>query len=149
MEHIILTQTAFLNCKWEPSPNLKRLFIANETAIYEQRIDGCIEYIIKELARKFKMDYEVMDKIIREKNVDFFKAKADLFPKCGYIVYNEGTEKIKVEKVLRMFLVPINPKKAKSYSVDELVKQFESLSDLKKLDFLSRIEKISIKVDKI
>lgn len=135
--------------KWVPIKDCRELFLMCNDGVYPRDIENYVDLVIRKIAREFKVDYNYAKEVIREENRPFFYAKQWFFEKEDYYSMKIESEVQALNNLFNLFYIPTKNDDVLDNveKVDKLVVLFNSLSPIERLQFLNRIEKVSIKVD--
>ena len=118
-------------------------------AISEDDLDTFVDFIFSDISRKLQIPYDQLYPILEEQNRRFYSLKADLFKDYNYYKTNGINDEQSHAKLMNLQKALIIPDTdfITGNKVDRCEMLFNEFSDAEKLDFLSRIGKINVKIE--
>lgn len=117
-------------------------------AIFEDDLDTFLDFIFSDISRKLQIPYDQLYPILKEENQRFYSLKENLFFE-NYMKRDGISDEQSYFKLIKLqnALVVPDTDFITGSKVDRCERIFKELSDAEKLDFLSRIGKINVKIE--
>ena len=111
--------------------------------ISKSDIENFVENIFREVARQLNIDYSEIEPILIEENSAFFKAVD-----AAYGSYKGlGKEAEPFSSIKKMLRIPtVSSVQKKECNVEKILKDFETLTEVEKVEVLERLKLISVHI---